>query len=514
VSSIGPTSVMDLDDSLLEDWLKKAAEHTISRVVYLHAGFICKVTLLDDGVLHAADPEARSLKILKKLANQGLLLEVMLSADELHQAHTLNRNWILQPLDATRVGILVKERLTLLDRSSGRGTALTDQGVWSVWADAGGRCMFRGCALDLSRVPLTTLKARIGYLAHIIASNPNGPRGSQEESHRRSNDPENFMLLCDGHHRLIDSFAPQEYPAEALFEMRNTHKATVSSLLNSLAFPRAKAIKILADLGGVPAFHSDSDLESALLGSEHSLLPGIEEHLQHTQRDDRTIEDFWVNYLFEHELEISHYCRSVKMPRKSDFDTIAVFPLHHVPTLVMAGRILGESQATMVFQYHRERRTWRWNFEIEPKSPEFFFVEGLTSDSADEVLLSIELTAQTDARLLPKPLRDIPWIRIRSSSPSGNCIAHPEDLDRFSGVARQAINHIQDVMRSRRVHLIGISPASTLFRFGQMLQPGHHPEYTIYDRPNQHSEFRPALTLSGHDVTAESPNQSKRIAIR
>lgn len=34
----------------------------------------------------------------------------------------------------------------------------------------------------------------------------------------------------------------------------------------------------------------------------------------------------------------------------------------------------------------------------------------------------------------------------------------------------------------KKVHLIAVSPASTVFRFGQMLQAGHHPEYLVYDR--------------------------------
>ena len=56
---------------------------------------------------------------------------------------------------------------------------------------------------DLGSTPLTTKNARIAYLAHIVASDPDGPRGN-ESSHALSDSPENIMLMCDGHHRLID----------------------------------------------------------------------------------------------------------------------------------------------------------------------------------------------------------------------------------------------------------------------------------------------------------------------
>jgi hypothetical protein len=99
-------------------------------------------------------------------------------------------------------------------------------------------------------------------------------------------------------------------------------------------------------------------------------------------------------------------------------------------------------------------------------------------------------------------------------NPGFDCIAHPDDLDQFMQVARKTIIHVQDVMRVKKVHLIAISPASTVFRFGQMLQPGHHPEYIIYDRASREYPFVPAFSITGHNVSAHDGERSFSISLR
>ena len=147
-------------------------------------------------------------------------------------------------------------------------------------------------------------------------------------------------------------------------------------------------------------------------------------------------------------------------------------------------------------------------------------MSGLTSQQASEVLITIELTANLDVNALPAKLTvetssgRMPWVRIVMYNPNPACIQHPDDLDQFMNVARRAINHVQDVMHAQRVHLIAISPASTVLCFGQMLQAGHHSTYTIYDRPGRDTPFVEAFSISGHAVTASTGAQTTNISLR
>lgn len=513
-------SSQDLGDEDLATWLDRCrtARHPVG---YLHSQYVCKVFNLTDSsaTLHPSDPETKSKAALRKLAKRGLLQHLQLPLDALNSAITADPTWILTPANEDEIATQVENRKILLGHVSGRGGNISEKTAWQVWGDAGGRCMFAGCGANLTSVPLYNGSARIGYLAHIVASSPDGPRGTPE-SHLLSDRPENIMLMCDAHHRTIDSFAPAEYPADILREMRQSHRDIVRNYLDSLAFPRAKAVTLHANLAGVPTHFHESELIDAILATGRAMLPGVVHYVRRTQRDDRTLPDFWPHYLETHRHDINTLVSSFTSPSASVSDELAVFPLHHSATMVLAGRIMGEARAIQVFQYHRQRRTWTWDPATTPQPPGMFVVEGLMSDQVDEAVITIELTAYLDEDAIPADLAakiasgQMPRVRITTPNPGFDCIGHPDDLDQFMVVARRAINHVQDNMRARKIHLITMSPASTLFRFGQMLQPGHHSTYTIYDRAGRDTPFSEAFSISGHEVTASAGGRTTSIPIR
>lgn len=515
------TATRNFDDQQLTDWLKDCHRARQS-VGYLYGQYICKVVNLDDAAcpLMPADPGTKAKKILVKLASLGLLKTLALPDADLGASPVLDPAWVFTPVSAQDIDTCVSERMARLGQTAGRGQDISTKTAWQVWTDAGGRCMFEGCGSNLAHVHLYNAPARIGYLAHIIASDPNGPRGDPVLSHQRSNDPSNIMLMCDGHHRLIDSFAPNEYSANKLFAMRQNHLDLVNRQLQALAYPRAKAITIHADLGNTPTYFPDSAYIEAILATGRSMQRDVVHHIRRTQRDDRTQPGFWVHYLQEHEIDIQQMVNSFKLNGSQDSDELAIFPLHHTPTLILAGRIIGEARKLQVFQFDRQRGSWRWNPNATPQPADTFRIEDSTTATADEVLLTIELTASVKPETMPVHLAGavangtMPWVRITMANPDGGCIAHPRDLEEFKATARQAIKQVQDEMGAKRVHLIAISPASTLFCFGQMLQAGNHALYTFYDRAAGQATFVEAFTLSGHDVTAVAGNQTKSITIR
>jgi len=518
LSSITPPQ--NLDDAALASWLDQCLT-TGNTVGYLHNQYVCKVfdSTTSSAPLHPADPDKMSKTILKKLARNNLLQTLQLPLEILNAANIADSNWNLAMASQADIAALVDARLLALGRT-GRGVDITAPTAWKVWTDAGGYCMFEGCGINLSTIPLYNRSAKIGYLAHIIASNPDGPRGTQADSHRLSDNPDNIMLMCDGHHRMIDCFVPDEYDAPRLNAMRQAHRDLVRSLMDSLIYPRVKAITLHANLANIPTYFPESDLIGAILGIRRTMLPVVTHFIRRTQRDDRNIPSFWHHYLHEHENQIRDMVSGFNSNGGADMAELAIFPVHHVATLVLAGRIIGEARPVNVFQYHRDRHTWCWNSNATPQPSGTFTVCGLVPDPANEVLITIELTANLHENTLPVGMADeissgrMRWVRIKMENPNFACIQHPDDLAQFMAVARRAINHVQDVMHAQHVHLIAISPASTVFCFGQMLQAGHHPTYTIYDRAAGSTHFVEAFSISGHEVTARAGDQTKTIPLR
>lgn len=509
------TTPSNFDDPALAEWLKECLAQN-HRVACIHAGYLCKVVDLDDSALtlYLADPGSTARGVLQKLVGRKLLSSLEVSFEALANALVAETGWSYSLVtDKNTVTALIAERDGLLGRTSGRGKDISQKTAQKVWADAGARCMFHGCGKNLSEIPLWTRPARVGYLAHIVASDPAGPRGTQADSHRLSDAPDNIMLMCDEHHRLIDSFAPQHYTADVLNEMRQCHRDMVRNYLDSMAFPHTKAVTLHANLANVPTYFHDSELIEAIVATKRAMLPGVVHYIRRkSQRDDRHLAGFWHQYLREHESHIRQLVAGFEASNSAT-ESMAVFPLHHIPTLVLAGRVMGEAQAIQIFQYDKVRRTWAWNPQAAAHPPGTFSVGPLPSGRVQEVLITIELTAQVDEEALPANLKaslasgDLPWIRVTTSKTGHDCISHPEDLDQFAQTARRAIIHAQDVMRVQKVHLIAVSPASTVLRFGQMLQAGNHPEYLVYDRAGRDYDFGPALSITGHQVSAtDGPN--------
>ena len=99
-----------------------------------------------------------------------------------------------------------------------------------LWVRAGGRCEYRGCNQYLYRDRLTNTYMNSGYIAHIIADSPEGPRGDSVLSSKRCKDFDNLMLLCDIHHRLIDREDVEGHPVELLKQYKEEHERRIELL--------------------------------------------------------------------------------------------------------------------------------------------------------------------------------------------------------------------------------------------------------------------------------------------
>ncbi|HJW56935.1 MAG TPA: SAVED domain-containing protein [Burkholderiaceae bacterium] len=511
-------------DDALAHWLseRQAAGPTVFLVA---AGHWCAVFDENDRTLRPVDPNEDGIATLRALAAARRLRHVTLQADAASSVAHAPGDWLTTATAMTVKDLKTwqKSREDLFDE--GRGKRLTDRAIRLIWHEAGGRCMFEGCGLDLGHTPLTTKLSQTAYLAHIIAADKDGPRGNPEYSFQLSDDPENIMLMCDAHHRLIDRIDVESFPATRLQTMRARHVAFIRQQLDALAYPRTQGIAFLGNIAGTPSAPSERDMRNAMLDAQLSPLPTIAYPLLGTHRDDRLPATFWRHLLREHSPDLRELVRRFdgSHPTSERHDVLSVFPLTAVPLLVLCGRIVGEARPVKVFQFDPERASFCWDPQRTPQPVGGFFLQSPSDTSAcAEVLLTIELTAEPDLAALPADLAQglaagsVRHVRLRTNSPNGRCIGHPDDLAQFSKIAREALALIQDTLRAQRIHLIGVSPASTLFRYGQLLRPGHHCTHVLYDRADRTRPFRPALVLTGQEVTDALPpdNECSTLTLR
>ena len=88
---------------------------------------------------------------------------------------------------------------------------IPEKDIKLLWGRAAGRCSY--CNIDLTCALETAAPIVIGEMAHVIAKEENGPRGSNLIAPNIRNSYQNLILLCPTHHTMIDNVNSHINPA-------------------------------------------------------------------------------------------------------------------------------------------------------------------------------------------------------------------------------------------------------------------------------------------------------------
>lgn len=119
-----------------------------------------------------------------------------------------------------------------------------------------------------------------GEICHIIAQEPNGPRGDASVSEKYLDSYDNLIILCRTHHKVIDD-NPTEYPIEPLKQIKTEHENWVENELKILApwnnnlsqltYINIPRLSILAALQGLSLDFPKLEERKRLVEYEYSL---------------------------------------------------------------------------------------------------------------------------------------------------------------------------------------------------------------------------------------------------
>jgi hypothetical protein len=76
----------------------------------------------------------------------------------------------------------------------------------------------------------------VGDECHIVSGQSQGPRYDAKFPAARVDEPDNLILLCRVHHKMVDD-QTQTYTVEALQKLKAIHETWVASTLNPSAHP-------------------------------------------------------------------------------------------------------------------------------------------------------------------------------------------------------------------------------------------------------------------------------------
>jgi len=407
--------------------------------------------------------------------------------------------------------------------SKGRTGEVKPKTALKVFMASAWRCQFDGCGEDLSSHFATDEHANYSYLAHIVASSVDGPRGDAVQSPLLADDAENIMLLCDKCHRLIDRVAPAFYTTERLHAMRARSVTAVKRLLDGLLYPPAEPIMLIGNVTGQPHHYSKRNVEDAMLNA--GLRPS---------RD--TPEYFCFNGYALHNPHLASYWGSLFETLSTDVPRLkailngsargharphlAVFPVHSTSVLMLGGRLIGDTAGVSVFQFHRDKVAgnqggqWAWPSDAaEPSSNKYRLDVFKDFSGESEACLLVSLTFDIAPDRLTTQCFDsgelqFPTIKLTADRFGADVIGHPKDLEFFGAKLDEAIRILQDQWKVQRIHLFVGAPASACFRVGQKMQARNQATYVCYETDRGiGSAFKQTIEISSTVVSGPSGEQ-------
>ena len=97
-----------------------------------------------------------------------------------------------------------------------------------IWGQCSARCCL--CREKVIHAESSKVTSLVGEVAHIVGESEKAPRGVSELSTKERNEPENLLLLCRKHHKIVDD-DPIAYPVEKLHQIKSDHIAWIETSL-------------------------------------------------------------------------------------------------------------------------------------------------------------------------------------------------------------------------------------------------------------------------------------------
>ena len=354
-----------------------------------------------------------------------------------------------------------------------------------LWGKAAGRCQYDGCNKQLWLDSLTKTEFNTAYIAHIVADQPNGPRGDVALSKKLKADISNLMLMCDEHHRLIDREDIEGHPVEKLQIMKNKHEKRIDLLTSISEEKQSHVLLYGANIGQQHPFVNWQKASQAMTPEWYPAeKTAVELGMKNSSFRDHE-DSYWT-------IEKEHLNRQFFSVLKNklavgDIGHFSVFALAPQPLLIELGRLLSDIPTAEVYQLHREPPNWVW----EENPEEFDYIIREPDKVNGKVAVNLSLSANiNNSRITSTVGGDVAIWELTINEPNNDFLKSREQLKMFRQCFRKLLNDIKmKCGETAEIHLFPAVPVSIAVEIGRVWMPKADLPIKIYDQNRKANGF-------------------------
>lgn len=354
-----------------------------------------------------------------------------------------------------------------------------------LWGRAAARCSFPGCRIVLIEPASSEdAEATFGQAAHIVAHSAGGPRSDANYPPEKLDKYENLLLLCGNHHTIVDR-QPNTYTVDDLISWKAEHEAWI--LAKTDPRPSTVAWQVIT--------HENEptiDLQEAITAIEPDVA-GPEP----TSIDLKNERD-WSRAAAQQEGIIQKLLQSTP-PAERRF---AIFSLAPISLAIHLGFILSDRCRLSLFQYHRDRSSWKWP-DLGKSSQSHIKTVWSENRKDDQgaIVVRVSLSAFINDELVESVVANpIAEAHLSAENPDVNWLKSLDQLEEINLKFRAVLSEIRSRFGDRcsDIHLFYAGPTAGAINLGRAINPRMNPPVHLYeyDRAGK-PPYRATLTLGG-----------------
>lgn len=359
-----------------------------------------------------------------------------------------------------------------------------------LWAISGGRCEYEGCNKVLYTDILTKRKYNSAYIAHVVADEPNGPRGDILRSKILADCIDNLMLLCDEHHRLIDKVDVAGHPESHLLAMKRKHEDRIQRVTAIAPNMSSEIILFGANIGINSSPLSYQLACEAMLNDYYPASErAIELGLKNSPFTDNT-DAYWAT----EEANLNEQFNLKIKPRlmNGNAEHYSVFALAPQPLLIKLGILLNDMNNVRVYQKHREPSTWKW----QASSPNVEYIIREPADKTRIPVLVFSLSATVTQDRIRRILGDnISLWEVTISNPNNDFLKTEVLLSDFRRIVRLMFDKIKSYHGNLDLQVFPAMPVAASVELGRVWMPKADMPMVIYDENKSKRGFYKTITI-------------------